>query len=252
MLATAYLCSGTPATAYLGNAKPSCLTEGITCTMAGNVLGTVAGVLEKEECNTLCVTNGECHFFNWYGPTGLPFKNICFLLDSCSSTSSCTGCVSGGEDICALQSSECSIRGSCNVEEDNLITLEPGVQKEADCKQLCASEDRCKFYNYFDFSNPLLPYQCMLLSACSTLTPERLCHGCVSGSDRECAAVEEERPVCKKGEAFFDNGEDVLESKAVITKTATVQVKTMGCIASSPVLMVGGGGGGGKGNGYSW
>ena len=113
------------ATSYLVAGNPACLTEDITCTMAGNVLDTVAGVLTKEECNTLCVGNDECHFFNWYGPTGVPFKNICFLLDSCSSTSSCTGCVSGGEDICALQSSECSIRGSCNVEEDNLITLEP-------------------------------------------------------------------------------------------------------------------------------
>ena len=122
-----------------------CSIEGAQCeTDEINLIDSVSHVHSEEECRQICEDQQGCSFITFYDDDSSPFSNVCLMFQSCHHTVECTNCVT--------QNIECYRTCSRNIVghmDENIIDMIPNTESELECRQLCSTTDKCRFYTYY-------------------------------------------------------------------------------------------------------
>ena len=73
-------------------------------------------------------------------------QNGCLLFSAIGSPTPFPHSVSGP------RSCECGGPGACTSDEDNLVDTALGVEAEEECREMCAGQDRCSVYTWYNAS----------------------------------------------------------------------------------------------------
>ena len=122
---------------------PTCAVENEACEPHDdNVIATVAGIAEVEDCKQLCTGTIGCNVISHFGPDSSPFQSVCMLLRSCSKLHDCTDCRTEVRDCF----------GSCHQQiegkvEDNFLENIYDVGDESTCLLTCTATQGLLIYN---------------------------------------------------------------------------------------------------------
>jgi len=221
---------------------PTCSVENKACEPhSDNVITTIAGISEVEECKQLCSDTIGCNIISHFGPDSSPFKNHCMLLRSCSKLDDCVDCRSKSK-VC-FESCNKKLAG---IVEDNFLETIFDVGDESTCLLTCSATHECVYYTYYTSTDPHNPNLCILLK--EILGPIETCEHCSTGM-----------PGCR-------NSPDVCQFSSETTGTdgltyhtfnASTSIRVQSALLADcemNIVVVGGGGGtsasGGGGSGY--
>ena len=149
-----------------------CHIEGQVCeTTDDNLIEIISDVDTLEECRDLCHTSAKYHVFNYFGNNSFPFVKTCMTLSACDNPLQCEDCYAENK-YCPCGS---TVEGQIG---DNLIEYIPSVPSGSDCKHMCADNEGCKFFTYYDENHTGFPNICFLLSDLED--PIQSCENCIS------------------------------------------------------------------------
>ena len=138
------------------------------------LLEAVTPVPGPAECQLLCQDTQNCTAWTWTSENNLDFVLYCFLLSGHGNRTSYPDSMSGPA------SCTCSNLAACRAGPDNSLASHPGIQREQQCQELCATTADCRFYTWWDDTADLTALLCVLLTGCEETDTQ--CRGCHTGT----------------------------------------------------------------------
>ena len=137
-----------------------CSVLDMTCQLDNeNVIAIISDVAAAEDCRQQCEDDpAECSTYSYYGPSGAPFRETCFLFNSCSALQPAEDCFT--EEVQCSKFCHASVEGI--VSNENLINYVANVNETA-CETECDAEEECKFFTYYWPNATTFPSTCFLL-----------------------------------------------------------------------------------------
>merc|ERR1719429_689918 len=158
-----------------------------------NIVGHDRFTSTARDCQVKCIQTADCTWFTH-------LDTQCYLLRDCGQAEHCDGCASGPTqpDITncpwppspttnppptttpqhpttpgttATAGCENFQEGTCELNENNIISFDRFTNSPAECQQKCQADAECHWFTHFDTS-------CYLLDHCGTISH---CGTCVSG-----------------------------------------------------------------------
>merc|ERR1711892_905408 len=151
------------------------LVNGVCTVDSTNWVDELDNIGDVVSCQEECLFNTDCTHFTWASFNSAP---KCFLLNSCSTTTPCSGeCSSSlaGPATPSYKEACCGdFYGSACVQDgSNMIHVEFNVPDEYQCQKMC--QDPVMECQFFTFDSDV----CILFSSCSEVEP---CQSCVTGA----------------------------------------------------------------------
>ena len=116
-----------------GDNALECATDNIFCEAhSDNLLDSVGGVINIEECRQLCQDTKTCEYLTYYSRDSFPLQEMCFLFTSCNTTNTCSHCSSESRDCYYV----CGGSRVGAIDNNHLETV-ADVESEVHCKDLC-------------------------------------------------------------------------------------------------------------------
>ena len=137
-----------------------------------NTIGSFTDVSSSDECQDWCRRRhdymDDCQYLTYFGKQGHPFKNTCYIFNSCQEKTECKDCVTETFDCF------CSSSIMPNMEGTKPLHRFDGINSEGECRQKCRHNNKCTHYTYIADS-----HKCFLLS--QLIEPFHDCSGCKTG-----------------------------------------------------------------------
>merc|ERR1719347_1470505 len=113
-------------------AVEECSFNNLRCDSDKNLISAVNNITSLHECRDLCFQDDKCSHSTLYSDNGMPFPNFCFLYSSCTTMSTCEGCIT--------EARSCHRTCSKQVEgiiDENFISYIQNIQTEEECLLKC-------------------------------------------------------------------------------------------------------------------
>ena len=143
--------------AVTASADPACYRVNSSW-VEPQLLEAVTPIPGPAECQLLCQDTKDCSAWTWTSENNLDFVLCCFLLSGHGNRTSYPNSVSGPA------SCTCSSLAACRAGPDNSLSFQPGIQREQQCQDLCATTADCRFYTWWDETADLTALLCVLLN----------------------------------------------------------------------------------------
>merc|ERR1711872_868019 len=82
-----------------------CLVNDEQCVTGDNLIKTMIGVQNMQDCDDLCKKTTGCTAFSYFGPNSKLLSHACMMFSSCRKRGACEDCVTGSSQ----QDCTCSI-----------------------------------------------------------------------------------------------------------------------------------------------